>query len=79
MSRTLVGSKSAGYDYWSRRPGSGKGFGPSVKKACLRTERQQRRRIAAEQLVLEDRADAADDAYEVYEYDEIERVYGDEV
>lgn len=41
MSRTKKGKKQCGYDYWSRRPYSGRGFGPDVKDACHRSERMQ--------------------------------------
>jgi len=41
MSRTKKGRKEPGYDYWSRRPCGGRGFGPSVKDACHRSERMQ--------------------------------------
>lgn len=41
MSRTIKGSKGAGYDYWSRRPMSGHGYGPTVKRICHGIERMQ--------------------------------------
>lgn len=41
MSRTIKGSKGAGYDYWSRRPMSGHGYGPEVKRICHGIERMQ--------------------------------------
>ena len=41
MSRSIRGKKAAGYDYWSKRPHSGLGFGPDAKKRTHRTERQQ--------------------------------------
>lgn len=41
MSRTKRGSKGPGYDYWSRRPHSGNGHGPEVKRLCHSVERQQ--------------------------------------
>lgn len=41
MSRTIKGSKGAGYDYWSRRPMSGHGYGPTVKHICHGIERMQ--------------------------------------
>lgn len=43
MSRTIRGEKSGGYDFWSRRPHSGGGYGPGVKSLCHRVERQQGR------------------------------------
>jgi hypothetical protein len=39
MSRTIRGSKGAGYDFWSRRPHSGNGHGRVVKDMTHRTER----------------------------------------
>ncbi|MNQ57595.1 hypothetical protein D3C85_717580 [compost metagenome] len=49
MSRTVKGSKGSGYDYWSRRPFSGRGYGPAVKDFCHRTERmQEKEQILAE-------------------------------
>jgi hypothetical protein len=41
MSRTVRGSKPAGYDYWSRRPFSARSYGPEVKRICHRLERIQ--------------------------------------
>lgn len=41
MSRTIKGKKGAGYDYWSRRPHSGKGYGPDIKDASHRSERMK--------------------------------------
>ena len=41
MSRTIKGSKGSGYDYWSRRPASGRGYGPEVKRLCHGIERAQ--------------------------------------
>lgn len=40
MSRTKKGSKAPGYDYWSKRPFSGSGYGKSVKKWTHKAERQ---------------------------------------
>ena len=41
MSRTNKGSKSAGFDFWSRRAGNNgiQGYGPSVKNRTHRLER----------------------------------------
>jgi hypothetical protein len=39
MSRSIKGSKPCGYDYWSRRPGSGLGFGKLARKITVRRER----------------------------------------
>jgi hypothetical protein len=39
MSRTWKGLKAIGYDYWSKRPYSGHGFGKIVKKLTHRKER----------------------------------------
>ena len=41
MNRTIKGSKGPGYDYWSRRPHSGRGHGAEVKRLCHSVERQQ--------------------------------------
>jgi hypothetical protein len=41
MSRTKKGKKPLGYDYWSRRPGSGRGFGKLARKITVRKERMQ--------------------------------------
>lgn len=43
MSRTIRGAKAAGFDFWSRRPNSGNGFGPITKRLCHRAEREQGR------------------------------------
>lgn len=46
MSRTVKGSKSPGFDYWSRRPTKGDknsscaGYGPEVKRRTHRAERR---------------------------------------
>lgn len=39
MSRSITGSKGCGYDFWSRRPFSGRGHGSSVKRWCIKAER----------------------------------------
>ena len=41
MSRTHCGSKGPDYDFWSRRPHSGAGYGREVKKRTHRTERRE--------------------------------------
>lgn len=41
MSRSIHGKKESGSDFWSRRPGSGRGVGVVPKALCHRTERQQ--------------------------------------
>ena len=41
MSRTKKGSKPLGYDYWSKLPYSGCGYGKDVKNMCHRVERMQ--------------------------------------
>lgn len=45
MSRTIKGSKAAGYDYWSRRPYSGCGHGADIKRICHGIERAQEKAI----------------------------------
>ena len=50
MSRTKHGSKGPGYDYWSRRPHSGNGHGPEVKRLCHSVERQQAKGRVADGL-----------------------------
>lgn len=56
MSRTQRGSKGAGYDYWSKRPFSGRGYGPAVKKFCHKAERMQEK----EEIIKEISADKRD-------------------
>lgn len=46
MARTKKGSKGGGYDFWSRRPFSGRGHGREMKILCHRAER----RIADEEI-----------------------------
>ena len=75
MSRTIKGSKGPGYDYWSRRPYSGRGFGPGVKQLCHRAERQAGRRAPAVELAIDAAADQADDAFEDWEHDQVDRLY----
>lgn len=41
MSRTTKGKKPIGYDYWGKRPYSGKGFGPAIKHLTHKAERAQ--------------------------------------
>lgn len=43
MSRTIRGTKSSGFDFWSRRPNSGNGCGAVAKQICHRVERLQGR------------------------------------
>lgn len=50
MSRTIRGAKTSGYDFWSRRPNSGNGFGPIAKQICHRVERLQGRAEARRQI-----------------------------
>lgn len=45
MSRTRKGSKQLGYDYWSKRPYSGCGYGSHIKDMCHRAERMQEREL----------------------------------
>ena len=45
MSRTKKGSKPFGYDYWSKRPYSGYGYGKDIKDMCHRAERMQENEI----------------------------------
>lgn len=39
MSRTRKGNKGAGYDYWGKRPLSGRGYGKDIKDATKKIER----------------------------------------
>lgn len=48
MSRSKKGSKGPGYDYWSRRPGSGMGHGPDVKEVTHRAERQEAKKAVVD-------------------------------
>lgn len=41
MSRSIKGKKSPGHDFWSKRPYSGAGYGPEVKKMTHKKERAQ--------------------------------------
>jgi hypothetical protein len=52
MSRTQRGSKRSGYDYWSKRPYSGRGYGSVVKKLCHSAERMQEKEML--QNILKD-------------------------
>lgn len=54
MSRTKKGAKSPGYDFWSRRPHSGDGYGPVVKQLTHRVERQRARDEVRQQLKEKD-------------------------
>ncbi len=49
MSRTRKGAKAMGYDFWSRRPCSGSGFGRWVKHRTARMERIEDKRLCEEQ------------------------------
>lgn len=42
MSRTIKGSKGAGYEFWSKRPYSGFGHGKYLKTMCHRKERREK-------------------------------------
>lgn len=51
MSRTIKGSKSPGYDYWTARPGNKhgiSGYGKDVKKSTHKAERQQNKKDGLE-------------------------------
>lgn len=50
MSRSKRGSKAPGYEFWSRRPCSGSGYGKYYKKFCHRIERQDNKRIVIDEL-----------------------------
>ena len=50
MSRTRKGSKQLGYDYWSKRPYSGCGYGSHIKDMCHRAERMQEKGIVREEV-----------------------------
>lgn len=45
MSRTIKGGKGPGYEFWSKRPHSGCGHGPIVKKLTHKSERQQNKKL----------------------------------
>ena len=45
MSRTKRGGKPFGYDYWSKRPCSGLGYGKHIKDMCHSVERMQSKEI----------------------------------
>lgn len=45
MSRTVKGKKYIGYEYWSRRPYSGIGYGSWIKRMTNRIERRRMRLI----------------------------------
>lgn len=49
MSRSRKGSKHVGYDYWSKRPYSGVGYGPIVKDMTHRVERRINKDIIREE------------------------------
>lgn len=47
MSRTIKGSKAPGYEFWSKRPGKGRGGrGRYAKLLTHRAERQANKRAA---------------------------------
>lgn len=50
MSRTNKGSKSVGYDYWSKRPCSKLGYGPIIKDMTHRRERMSNKEIILKEL-----------------------------
>ena len=60
MSRTVRGSKADGFDFWSRRPHSGNGFGPITKRLCHRTERLQGRDEVRRQITAMEVSDGQD-------------------
>lgn len=45
MSRTIKGGKGPGYEYWSKRPGSGGATGKKAKKFIHHTERQRNKKL----------------------------------
>lgn len=49
MSRSRKGSKPVGYEYWSKRPCSGLGYGPGVKHETHRVERRINKDIIREE------------------------------
>ena len=59
MSRTTKGSKAPGYEYWSRRPGSGGCIGKDAKKIIHGIERARGKREA-------ERPEQDPDQYENY-------------
>lgn len=50
MSRTKRGSKSVGYDYWSKRPYSQCGYGKDIKTMTKRKEREQSKTTTRNEL-----------------------------
>lgn len=50
MSRTIKGSKSTGYDYWSKRPCSKLGFGKVVKTMTKRVERSKSKIVVIKEV-----------------------------
>ena len=80
MSRTRKGGKAPGYDYWSRRPASGRGYGPDVKRQCHGIERAQAKDAVrgglGEAWLPGGPYPAADqDEYDAAEAAEIDRLY----
>lgn len=50
MSRTNKGSKPLGYDYWSKRPGSGWGYGKHIKDITHSRERMCSKHIVKDEV-----------------------------
>lgn len=50
MSRSNKGSKATGYDYWSKRPASGNGYGAVVKDITHRRERMINKDILRKEM-----------------------------
>ena len=64
MSRTKKGSKPLGYDYWSKRPYSGCGYGKYIKEMCHRAERMQQ-----SELVRKETEESWNELQDGYKYD----------
>lgn len=52
MSRSKRGSKSSGYEYWSRRPNCKGAVGKSAKRIIHGQEREINKQIVREELAL---------------------------
>lgn len=50
MSRTIKGSKTPGYDFWSKRPCSKRGCGPIIKDMTKRVERRIKKDLVRKEL-----------------------------
>ena len=50
MSRSKTGSKSPGYEFWSRRPGSTGAIGKEAKVIIHRIERQRSKQLVRKEL-----------------------------